>query len=81
MISPTALADRLREGVNCPVLTAAEVLEAHSYDFGRIVRMAPTVVVLAAGEEDVVHTLRVARSAGVPIGTRGAAHHPDGSVA
>lgn len=78
LISPTALADRLREGVNCPVLTAAEVLEAHSHDFGRIVRMAPTVVVLAAGEEDVVHTLRVARSAGVPVGTRGAGHSGKG---
>lgn len=64
----------LGAGVSQPVLHAPEELEPYSHDFGRMVRKVPVAVVRARGEEDLVHTLRVAREQGIPVSVRGAGH-------
>jgi FAD/FMN-containing dehydrogenase len=74
MSSSQSLADSLREGVRCPVLTDESALERYSFDFGNMRPRRPQVVVRARCEEDVVHTLRVARAFGVPVSSRGSGH-------
>jgi FAD/FMN-containing dehydrogenase len=64
----------LRAGVGGAVSRSAAELAAYSHDFGGQERRAPLAVVRAGCEEDVAHTLRVARAYRVPVGVRGAGH-------
>jgi FAD/FMN-containing dehydrogenase len=68
------LAAAIREGVSAPVETSPEVRRAYSTNFGGVVERTPAVVVKATSEDDVVHTLRVCRQAGVPVSIRGSGH-------
>ncbi|WNG36511.1 FAD-binding oxidoreductase [Archangium violaceum] len=77
-MSSSSLADALREGVRGPVLTDESSLERYSFDFGNMRRHRPRVVVRSQSEQDVVHTLRVARSFGVPVSSRGSGHSAGG---
>ncbi|QRK06009.1 FAD-binding oxidoreductase [Archangium violaceum] len=77
-MSSSSLADALREGVRGPVLTDESSLERYSFDFGNLRRRLPLAVVRSQSEQDVVHTLRVARSFGVPVSSRGAGHSVGG---
>ncbi|WP_147451409.1 FAD-binding oxidoreductase [Corallococcus llansteffanensis] len=69
-----ALLQALGAGVQQPILCLPEALEPYSHDFGRTVRRMPAAVVRARSEQEVVHTLRVARERGVPISIRGTGH-------
>ncbi len=71
-----ALAVELRRGVEGEVRT--DGMAARSTDFGRLVRKTPRVIVRPAGERDLVHALRVARSHGIPVTLQGSAHSING---
>ncbi len=68
------LAEALRSGVRQPVLTSPEELAPYSVDFGRTVQKVPAVVVKTTSEQELVHTLQVARARGIPVSVRGAGH-------
>jgi len=72
--STVPLAQALATGVREPVLCSKEELEPYSYDFGRAVQKMPVAVVKARSEQELVHTLRVARERGIPVSVRGAGH-------
>ena len=55
-------------------------LEAASQDFSRISAALPAIVVKPECEEDVVHILRTAQAAGIPIATRGMGHSCGGQT-
>src|SRR5512140_2151292 len=74
MARDDSLAGALGAGVRQPVLSSREELTPYSFDFGRTVQKMPVAVVKAVCEEDLVHTLRVARERGVPVSVRGAGH-------
>jgi FAD/FMN-containing dehydrogenase len=74
MNSPGGIAAAIREGVDAPVETSPEARHAYSTNFGGVFEQTPAVVVRAASEADVVHTLRVCREAGVPVSVRGSGH-------
>jgi FAD/FMN-containing dehydrogenase len=46
----------------------------YAQDFSHLHQRTPRAVVKAVCEEDIIHTLQVARPAGVPVVTRGAGH-------
>lgn len=71
-----ALAAELRRGIAGEVRTAG--LASRSTDFGRLMRKTPLVLVRPAGERDVAHVLRVARSNGVSVTLQGSAHSVNG---
>ncbi|MCI0398532.1 MAG: cysteine peptidase family C39 domain-containing protein [Chloroflexi bacterium] len=50
----------------------------YDHDFSRLYRRRPRLVVKAIGEQDVIHTLQIARQAGIPVATRGAGHARNG---
>jgi len=72
--STRSLTEALQAGVSQPVLSSQAELEPYSFDFGRTVQKLPVAVVRALSEQDIVHTLKVARQRGIPVSVRGAGH-------
>src|SRR5438067_5593562 len=70
----TAVIDALRSGLRGAILVEHADLEAYSYDYGGHRRATPLVVVRPESEQDVVHTLQVARACNVPVSVRGTGH-------
>jgi|SRR5215217_1028063 len=73
-VEKDALVKALGVGVRQPILSSPLELRPYSHDFGGIQQRHPAVVVRAWSEQDLVHTLRVARERGVPVTVRGSGH-------
>jgi cytokinin dehydrogenase len=74
----TSLAKDLRTLVQGEVLDDSAAREAHSGDFGRMIRRVPAVVVRPASTADVAAVVGYARRSRVPVSTRGEAHTQTG---
>lgn len=74
------LIEKLREGVRGSVAWRPAQLAHYEQDFGRYYRRRPVAVVRAICEQDVIHTLQVARAAAIPLVTRGAGHARQGQT-
>lgn len=72
------LVEQLRAGVQGAVAWRPAQLAYYEQDFGRYYRRRPRAVVRAISEQDVIHTLQVARAAKIPVVTRGAGHARQG---
>jgi FAD/FMN-containing dehydrogenase len=64
----------LRAGLRGAVGWQPWQVARYRQDFSRLGQQTPRLVVKAVCEEDVVHTLRLAQLAGLPVVTRGAGH-------
>jgi cytokinin dehydrogenase len=70
--------EQLSERLSGPVSDHPAALEAAAWDFGAMVRRAPTVVVEPLDAGDVCSVLDVASHAGVPVAVRGTGHSQSG---
>jgi len=70
----SAIIDALRSCMRGVVLDAQGDREPFGYDYGAHCRAMPLVVVRPVSEQDVVHTLQVARAYGVSVSVRGGGH-------
>ena len=73
-----ALLRELQKGVRGEVSSFDAGLGGYQRDFGGILSRRPRLIVRASCEEDVVHVLRIAQSANVPVRFRGAGHSCQG---
>jgi hypothetical protein len=74
MGSEDPLVRELQTGIRGAVGWLPYQLERYAQDFSHLHRRTPRAVVKAVCEEDVIHTLQVARRLGVPVVTRGLGH-------
>jgi cytokinin dehydrogenase len=56
----------------------AEHLEKHAWDFGKLVRRTPAIVVAVQAAEELLAVLKIAAEFGMPISTRGSGHSQSG---
>jgi FAD/FMN-containing dehydrogenase len=72
------LAAALRGGMAGRVEGEQEATAPFSQDYSRQAGAPPALVVHPDGEADLIHVLRTARAAGVPVSVRGAGHSCSG---
>ncbi len=68
------LAKELQQHVQGHISTSKGDKHTYAFNFGRVIYKEPQIIVKSICEQDVVHTLRLSREAGVPVTIRGAGH-------